>query len=368
MTIASPFSLLKEHVNPMISGISPDMRPSEDPFIKVLGKEEISGFQQPEAGELDIYAYKSQPAVIVGDVLSYKPGTRQMGTGQIKFKKITQQLRITEDELVRIEQHGNGGIVKNSLEDQKIQNNLYFISQIQRWAINRWEGVTTDEEYDAKFKSLLHPSDGGTITEPSDLNATAGTPLDISATTIMMGTNQTANNIQRIMSRVRMGMTKIDFNTKMVLPISNLHVGVHPLFKAILDGTTEILNTTSGQRGATYSTMLGTQGVTIIESTFFDSDYAGAEDGDTQMTFFANPKINFKFLLVTMPSGMEAWSNWRDSKDKDEASGRETISYEIHKAMEFGFFARPYWVMTTASAGSFFSPKFIVTVQGLNDA
>lgn len=368
MAYVNPYqTLLREQINPMVMAFSPDQRPDTDPFLSVLGKEVVTGIQTDTAGRIDVFAFKSQPAIIVGDKRAYKPGTRDIGTGTIKLQYYTEQVVITEDELNRMQQLGNASLIQRNVEEQRRYNNLYLINQIQKYAVDPWAAVTTSTDYNKDLIGMFASSSTGTITDPADMNAAAGTPLDLSSVVKLQGSNQTANNITQIMGEVTKGFTKVDFNSKVLFPYSSIYVLVHPLLGAILRGTTELLNSTTGQRGDSYANILRSMGVTIVESVWADSDYAAAEDGATQMKFFTDPQQNFKWLANVPADGRDVWSPWTDQMEKDEASGVQSIYYESHKSMEMGFFATPYYIFSAAATATYLKALFVVTVTGYDN-
>jgi hypothetical protein len=368
MSYVNPYqTLLREQINPMVMAFSPDQRPDTDPFLSVLGKEVVTGIQTDTAGRIDVFAFKSQPAIIVGDKRAYKPGTRDIGTGTIKLQYYTEQVIVTEDELKRMQENGSASLIGRNIDEQRRFNNLYLISQIQKYAVDPWGGVTTSTDYNKELIGMFASSSTGTLTDPADMNASAGTPLDLSTTVKLQGSNQTANNITAIMGEVTKGLKKIDFNSKIAFPYSKIYVVVHPLLAAILRGTTELLNSTTGQRGDSYANILASMGVTLTESVWADSDYAAAEDGTTQMKFFTDPQQNFKWIANVPPAGTDVWSPWTDQAEKDEASGNMSIYYESHKSMEMGFFATPYYIYSAAATATYLKALFVVTVTGYDN-
>ncbi|MHA1277096.1 MAG: hypothetical protein ACTSQ8_07915 [Candidatus Helarchaeota archaeon] len=368
MTTASPFTRLREIVNPMISEFTPDERPSTDPLLSILGQEQVVGIQTSTSGMIDLFAFKSQPAIIVGDRRAYKPGTKDMGSGRIKMKFFTEQIVITEDEYLRMVELGDASIIARNVKEQRIRNNRYLINQLQRWAVNRWKGAKTDADYDKDWVSLFHPSDAGTITDPSDLNSTAGTPLDLTSLSFQGG-QQTTNNLTQVLGEVFKLFKKVDYLTKDVFPWTKMYMGCHPLMAAILKGTTEILNSTTGQRSTeSYYQLLTNQGITVVESVWFDDDFAAAEDGSTELVFFTDPELNFKMIVNVPPEGADIWSPWKDGKQYDEKKGVNTVFYETHKSMEIGFYSTPYYIYTAAATASFFKAMCTIQVTGYNNS
>ena len=367
----NPYALLKEVVSPMIEQIPEEMKVSDDPLLKILGREVVTGIQTPEAGILELYQFKAAPRIIVNDRWVYGTGTRDMDQGRIKLKKFTVQLKVTEDELDRIEQNGmDASIIARNIRNQKRDNGAYLINQIQRWGVNRWEGATDDLEYDDQFNSMFQGSNTGTISEPSDMNATAGTPQNLSAAVSIWGTNKTANNVQRITQYALTGLTFLDFVSKLQVPVRKIYMGCHPKVAALFRTTRELLNSTTGQvSNDSLAQLFEASGITIVESVWFDSDASTTvEDATTQLTFFADPEFNFKMIVVPPPKNGEAWSDWKDGKEINKMADLETITYEKHKKMEIGFLAQPYWVRTAAATDAFYKPLYRVTITLYNNA
>ncbi len=356
---ADVFAMLKEEVNPMIEGFSPDDPVTSHPVIGSIDREEVKGFQQPQAGKLDIYTYKSSPAVVVGDTIRYKQGSRGIDSGSIKFKFITQQVIISQEESRRMLQFGSASIVGGMVNDQLVKNHRYFINQVARWGVNRWEGVTTDAEYDSEFKSMFHTTAGGTISEPASL--CGGTALDLSAINVS-GTNQTANALSTILLNARKGLYKEDYFTHDRIPITNVTIYMHELALELLEGNTEVLNSTTGERAKiSQANQLRAMGYTLVGTNWADSNYSGATTVTSEWIFVSNPGRNFKMLVsIAGEPGESSWSEWKERYVQGETL--DSIIYETHRVVEYGFYVKAYFLWTSATASAFYKPVYHIKV------
>lgn len=362
----SPFTLLKESVNPIIEQFLENNPISSSPLISILDLQPIKGIEVSEAGTLELYMFKSSPCVVIGDRYAYKTGVRDLEQGKIKFKKFTLQIKITEDEIERIKQKGLTSLIARNLRNE-IKNSVGFLqTKIHKWIIDPWEGVTTDPNYDSSYVGLFAPSAAGTLSDPNDLNESAGTPKDLGTLINLTGSAQTQNNIERLTSAVFIGMTKIDKINEAELPIGQIYMGCHPYVEKVLKAVHDILNSTSGQRSERpYKELLADRGIIIVPSVSFDSDYVYTTTTTTRLCFFADPKNNFAFLLVTPAEG-ESWTDWKEEHNTD--GELMTISYEKHKKLEIGCLSQAYWVMNTATQGYMYSAKWFATVTPYEDS
>lgn len=363
-SISNPFTLLKESINPIVAEILEELKVSSHPLIQALDKQPVKGIEVSEAGFMDLYQFKSSPCVVIGDRFAYKTGVRDLETGRIKFKKFTLQVKLTEDEMDRVESIGVTALIARNLKNE-IKTSVKFLqSKIVKWIIDPFGGVKTDPNYDELYNGLFAVSAAGTLSNPSDLNTAAGTPEDLTAIALA-GALQTANNIEALTSAVLIGMTKIDAITESEIPINTIYMGVHPYVMKVLTAKSDILNTTSQVRsGRTYKEDLIARGIIPIESVSFDPDYVYTDGTPTTIVFFADPMVNFSFLTVVPPKG-EGWSAW--DKEKNTEGELTTISYEKHKKIEIGCLPQAYWVMTSSTAGSMFSVKWFATITPLDD-
>lgn len=365
MSVTNPYTLLKESVNPIIEQFLENNPISSSPLISILDLQPIKGIEVSEAGTLELYMFKSSPCVVIGDRYAYKTGVRDLEQGKIKFKKFTLQIKVTEDEMERIKQKGLTSLIARNLRNE-IKNSVGFLqAKIHKWIIDPWEGATTDPNYDSSYVGLFAVSGTGTLSDPNDLNATPGTPLDLSVLINLTGSAQTENNIERLTSNVAIGMTKIDAINEAELPIGTVYMGCHPYVEKVLKTVHDILNTTSNQRSERpYKQLLEDRGIIIVPSVSFDPDYAYTTTTTTQLCFFADPKDNFAFLLVTPAEG-ESWTEWREEHNTD--GELMTISYEKHKKLEIGCLAQSYWIMDSATVGYMYSAKWFALITPYED-
>lgn len=366
MSYTNPYhTLLREVVQPMIMNSLPDQRPSTDPFLSLLHKETVEGIQTDTAGRVDIFSFNAQPAIVVGDRRMYKPGTRDLGSGTVKLQFLTEQIKISEDQLIRMRQTGQKGMIARSVDVQRRTNQLYLISQLHKYGVDPWGGITTSEDYNKEIIGMYASSSAGTMTDPSDFNDVAGTPKAY-GTLNLSGTAQTINNLHQIISDMKVGFKKIDFNSKIVFPYSKIYCLAHPIVAEILNSCYEILDATNKLRATiTYSEMMTKQGVTIVESVWADSDYAKSTGNTSQLKFYTDPDWNYNWVINVPPPGVEVWSPWE--RGQDEVGGKTSYFYESHKSYEMGFYSTPYYFYTAAATASFFKALYVTTVTPYED-
>lgn len=363
--VANPFTLLREVINPIMENVDIDETPSNDPLLSLFNMELYEGVQQPESAIIDVFAYKSNPAIVIGDLLAYESGERDMETGRIKAKFYTEQVEITETEYNRIlaNQRQPTRIIERSVEDQMKRQNRYFLKEMRNVAIN---GLTSGENEDNEVKIMLGAGTSGTLTDPYDMNATPGTAYTGTAL-IFSGSQQTSNNVQQLVLAAKKGMTVIDTTTDDVIPITNLYLGMDKASYAIISSNTEILNDTTGQRSEkTMLQLFNDMGVTVVVDQRFDSSHTGKTDPDTATwTFFDNPQVNCFMFVV--PDGLgeeESWTNWDKYRKMNKDGTKSSLVFERHKHKEIGFWPQAYWVQ---SATAYYKTIWRATVTTFDD-
>jgi hypothetical protein len=226
--------------------------------------------------------------------------------------------------------------------------------------VDPWVGATTDAEYDSDWYGLFHGASAGTLSDPADLNSTAGTAEDHTALAFS-GAAQTSNNLPILLGTVgRLAGAKIDYTKKIPLPLKKRYIGMHPICAEILKNAWEILDDTSGHR-ATESTyvLLENSGYTIIEDAWFDADYAGADDGASTLTFFYDPGESF--VLWVVPNKGQTWSAWVEREEKTGKKWR--LFYEKHKKIEIAVRPKGYFIQTTSTAAAFYKKCLRVNID-----
>lgn len=342
MSESSPFTLLNEIINPIIEAASEEFKLSDSEFIKLFSAELAEGVQQEESAEIDIYAYKSNPAIVIGDRLAYEAGNRDMDLSKVKAKFFTEQIKISENAYNRILQNNNRPtqLIANGVRDQIKRQNRYFIKEMEKMVI---VGLASGEAQDSKIYKVLGPgpSSNATLADPYDLNATPGSAYDGSAFKLS-GVGQTINNITQILALAFKGLTKIDTTTGDAIPYTKIYCGVDKMTYAILRGTNEIISTSSGQRSEkTLLQIMEAAGITVVVNQQFDADYTGTAGDTAVMTFFTDPVDNVHMVIV--PDGKEeSWSEWY--KVPVISGKKMSFYFEKHKAKEVGFWAQPYWI------------------------
>lgn len=363
--VNNPLTLLKLQVDPILKNVSTETPIIGNPLLEVLKKTILKGVEVPPSNILELAQPYSIPVATIGDSWQYRAMQSNLATGKCKFKKFTLQSVASEDELDRLYQLGEGSLIAAMKADELKRGILFLRDQLSRYANDPWGGVTTSPYYDANIVGLFAASSGGTISNPSDLNAVAGTPLATGLS--MSGANQSTRVVEQIAAEIKKGFVKIDAKTGARIPVSRIYAGVHPLLKSILDSTSDILDSTSGYRSPNSMTEdFAKKGITVIEDIGFDASYAAGEDDLATMRCFADPDMDFEMLGIKPKEG-DGWTEWDDFK---EINGDVmTIGYEKHKKLECAFRPMAYAVFTTAAATSptFFKKVFNLTVVGYNN-
>ena len=367
---ASVYTILKEQVDPFLAAINEEVSAISSEFLDLFAHTPAPDIQVPEGGQLDIYQVKSMPSINIGDKWQYQQGTRDLSQGKIKFKKMTISVRMDEDEKNRIEKLGEiNTVIGKMIKAQQRDNFAYLQHIIEKWIGDPWSGATTDEDYDASFKGILMGSDvstGGTISQPADLNSTAGTAENNSAI-ILSGSQKTANNIQAILADLMTGLIKVDAVTGKVYDWSKgpIYMLCHPQVLAILKAQKDLLNATTGElsKQSLYQDLVAA-GVQPISYYWANSAYALADPVTTTLVFVSDPKQMFEILTIDPPEG-EGWTDWKEEIITEE--GKTRYTYEKHKKIEFGVLCNSVFIRTSATAGYFFKPEYRMTVTAYDN-
>jgi len=362
MATQNPYTLLRESADPMLGALGPNDHVSVDPILGLIGYDPVpEQIQTSSAGEIDIFGFKSQPAIVVGQHRAYKAGNRGMDVGKAYLQFYTEQIWVDEDELERMEQNGDGSLIGRNVKAQRIRNHRYYINRVLKYAINPWEGVTTSTDYNANMIGMFMSSSTGTLTNPSDLNSTAGTPANLTSTAILSGGSQTYYNTERIMTSVIAGFAKVDYNSHDEFPWSKMYCGTHPNTYAILSTVKDLFNSTGTKNVIPYMQELEAMGITVVKSAHFYSTSAVTTGGEGRLFFFTDPLLNFK-MMEKQSASKDAWSPWVLGKRETEVEGVMKISYETHRSSEIGFLPQAYHFWTAASTESYFKALYVVRI------
>ncbi len=360
----SVFTLLERLVDPVIDKINENESPIKNDVLDLFQYREIKGIKVPESGILEFSQARASPAIYIGDSWGYIKGDRTIGQGQVKFKKMTLSIGMTEDEANRIESQ-DGTVIEDMMSAELKESSKYLQTTIEQWSIDPWAGVTTSEDYDSLFAGALVLSSTGTLSSPSDMCSTAGTAETWTTTVVLSGSNKTTNIVATIAGGVKKQLHKIDAINKKEYRPNTIYMGVHPQVWDILSTEKDLLNDTTKQTsGVPLTQDLATVGIIVVQSVWFDSDYAYAEDATTSVCFFADPKEFFHILAVLPPEG-NGWGEWKESQNHN--AGVTTVSYEKHKKVEFAVQARAIYVNTSSTAGSYFKPVVWADITVFNN-
>lgn len=355
----SPFSLLQRYVDPLIEQINENAPPMSNQILDLFDSTTIDSIKVPESGILEFWQAKAMPAIHIGDSWGYIQGDRSLAQGQVKFKKMTISIVMTEDEANRIESQ-DPTVIEDMIVTQMKENSQYLQTTIEQWAINPWEGVTTSVDYDSLFLGALAPSSTGTLSSPKDMNTTAGTAETWTTSVKISGSNKTVYNVTNIASGVKKLMHKIDAVTKKEFRPKTIYMGVHPNVYDIISTEKDLYNATTKQSSTkSLAADLADMGIIVVQSVWFDSDYAYAEDATTSVCFFADPKDFFRIIGVKPPEG-DTWNEWEKAQHTN--AGVITYNFEKHKKVEFAVQARSVHVNTSATASTFFKPVVWATI------
>ena len=357
----NPFSFLEESIDPMIEAIAEEESPLNDPFLSSLNIDSVRGnIQIPAGGKIDIYQMSSSPAIWIGDAWGYQSGTRTLNVGELKLKKMTLQVRVSEDEMDRMKQLGADSLVGKEVANEIRRDVGLLKDTLAKYVIDPWGGVTTSTEYDSQYVGIFKGSNTGTLSDPSDLNSTAGTADTITGN--WTGSQKTSNIMSTFASEVARVMYKEDnFSGNRIDVSTNKHLLVHPLVKQRFENDWQELNSTTGQLALdTYAVQLQKAGFTIVENRNVDTTYAGADGDTTTAIVYANPKRNFSILVNEPPQGT-GWSAWKEMPVT--SAGLTVISYEKHKKIEFAVKSQGYLIFTSTTASSIFKnmARFTIT-------
>jgi hypothetical protein len=358
--LTNPFTLIKEQVDPQMAAANENGDMLDFPLANLFTVEDYKGVQPSAAGFVDIWQATARPSINIGDYWAYQHGDRDLAQGRIKFQKMTINQTLTEDEYDRIAQLGYADsiVAKGMLREAK-ENAKYLMSTVELYLIDPWAGVTTSKTYDSTYQGVLAGSSSGTLSAPSDLNASAGTAYS-TPEIALSGSEKTANNAQQIATTIRAGMTKVDFITKRKFSFKKFYFVVDPITLAIIKTQHDLLNSTTGQvsNNVLYDDLLS-MGIECVESALIT--YASAPTDETTMTgiAFADPEEWFTIFHIPPPEG-EGWTEW--TKTPSIKGDVTKYVYERHRKFEFSIMVTAFYMNTSATAGSFFKPVFRMTV------
>jgi len=365
MANTNPLTLLRLQVDPLLKAVSSETPIIGGSLLSIMKKTLLKGVNIPKSNILELEQPYSIPIASQGNSWVYRAMQSKYAQGKVKFEKFTLQSIIDEDDMDKLKALGESSLIGQMKASELKMGILFLQDQIARYASDPWGGVTTSVNYDANIIGLFASSAGGTMTNPSDMNATAGTPKVFGLK--MSGSNQDTRVIEKISAEVRKGMIVLDAKSSLQIPIGKLFVGVHPIMKAILDNTSDILDSTSGYRSPnTMTEDLAKRGITVIENVGFDPTYVGGEDDTGKMIFFADPSTDFEILGIVPKEG-DGWTPWDPLKIT--VGDAMTISYEKHKKLQVAFrpMAWASFATAAATAPTFFKKVWQSTVVGFDD-
>lgn len=362
--INNKYQILTEMIDPLYEKFNGNYKITSIPVISRITRRVINEqVNYPEAAQLSVWMMRAHGSINVGNYWAYGNSDSTSVKGTVYFKKFTSGLTITEDQLNRIQKNGMGSIIERQIEQEVKMNNQQFAKQLERYAINPWNGATTAADYDANLNiGLYMSSSAGTVQNPKDLNGTAGTPEALSAAYNLSGTAQTVNNITRLLAVLKTGTVKFDYLSKEQLVINDWAIYTDPLTKAVLDSTTEILNSTTGQRSEmTYTQILAQNGIQVYDSIYLNQSHTALSSGTaTTLYFVGNLSTDYEMWVLPPPDGEDVWSQWE--KIPITVNGLRAFGWEKHKKLECAFVNAPYYLYTSATAASWFKPVFAIAI------
>jgi len=337
---------LKEVIDPMIAAASDENPLTDDEFLSLIDIDILD--KVPDGNIVELYGAFSDPAVYVGDKWMYEPSERALSFGKMKLKKMTISIRISEDEMGRMIKKGDSSIVKKMIKRQMKDQVLYLREQIIKFCLtDNSTLLTTDPDLDAMIFGFFELSSSGTISNPSDLGASAGTITDGDVID-WTGATQTARNVAAFIALIKPRFVKLDFLTHIPLPTKGpIYMLVHPVFKALLESSYDILDSTTGRLSEnTQAQDLAKAGIIVLASAHVDVLSSFADGDSNDYVCFTNPK-DFTLWLAPPAEGF-GWDDWAlidDGKSK---------FYIKRKKIEFGLEIQAYGLHTSATAHSYF--------------
>lgn len=341
----NPMTYLKEVIDPMIAAASDENPLADDEFLSLIDIDILD--QVPEGNIVELYGAFSDPSVYVGDRWMYDPSERGMNFGKMKLKKMTISIKVTEDEMSRMIKRGDSSITKKMIKRQMKDQVLYLRETIIKQCLTGPANIATDADLDPLIYGFFELSSDGTISNPSDLGAVAGTITDADVID-WTGAAQTPRNVPGFVTLIKPRFVKLDFLTHIQLPTSGpIYMLVHPTFKAMLESSYDILDSTTGRLSLnTQAQDLAKAGIILLASAHVDVLSSFADGDSNDYVCFTNP-TDFTLWLAPPAEGT-GWDDWSlidDGKSK---------YYIKRKKIEFGLEIQAYGLHTSASEHGYF--------------
>jgi hypothetical protein len=318
MTISSVFTTLKQATDGIFDKTSAEQAVSSDPFISALNVKTIPEAEIPVSLEQELYAPKSYPTIHAGDSWVYEFSSRALDTGVMKYKKLSLGVKVTEDEF----NQKSGTVLRSMIEKELKQNNDYLRMNVQKW-------LAATNVLDPKFQYMFGVSTAGTLSNPNDMCTTTGT-IEPCNGIIWSGATQTVNNVATFALTIEKAFKKrIDTNSLRYPQFKRYTWFVHPIFKAILDSNSDILDATNKVRSTnSFTTDLANKKIDVVECVYIDSTYTGAAALASVSCVVADPKENFTIWLgvPTDGAGWDEWT-WIDNGEVKFAAKRKKVLF-----------------------------------------
>jgi len=336
---------LKRITDPLFDGVSAEQPISSDPILGSIGIKTINEADVPISLIVELYGPTAKPAIHIGDRWGYAYSARSLNTGEMKMKKATIAVKVTEDEIAPIMAKKQEHIITDMvLTELKYQNDALRL-ELQRIAIGNFTAAT-EWTTDPKVFGIFGTSSTGTITNPSDLCVSAGTPTNLTAI-IWSGSEQTSRNVESLLANLipRWGLFK-DTNTGRAIPATNFTLYVPVYMYRVLQSNKDIKDanayTTSNMF---YIQEFAAAGVTVVSCEQLTSPDATPDGEAATAVFVSDPKKNF-FLWLGKPQSGMGWTEWEEIFDGNARA------FVKSKKVLFGFEIAPYLINDV-----YYSPK-----------
>jgi len=340
MTNSPYIEFLIEKIDPLVKDIDENASILDDPLLKLMKKDSISGSDVNEQGRIDLWQSNAKPSVFMGDTWEYTFGDVEEKVGSIKTKKLTIAVQLTQEDYKKMKRDGFvSNKIKKKLESQMKKNRAFATLQVRKWAFGKFPASSIF--HDAEFFSPFVKGAGNTIANPNDVGSNIA--LDLTAVA-WSGALQTENNVVVFANAIKNAFVLVDSDSDMELPFTTLYLIVSPDFYQILDTNKDILNATSQQRSdKTYRQDLESAGIIIVKDNQ-GATYTYADGNVHTSTIMADLGVDFSIEPIDYEDG-EQWSDWRELQIKKGETYK--FVYEKHKEVEFTFLCEAYDISGT---------------------
>lgn len=231
-------------------------------------------------------------------------GTATPNPGLVPLNWFSWSYTVTWGQFKSLEQNPNGLVAQTIKQGLRSQQD-YFQKNVDKWLMGTLT-LTGSEAQADDWPKLMYKSSTGTIADPSDSNAVAGTQTDLSAVALS-GTAQDVESVRKTFGAiVAQFYQKYDSNTEQAMYTGNdtfTHFG-HPAAFKVLEGVHE--SNASGEVMDALSLDLIRQTGEIVPTMAVDAGYTGATTVEADFITAMNMKENFK-VITAVPYTVTDW-------------------------------------------------------------